>query len=167
MFRVVNHRKHPISPAPAGGFTIIEVLIVLAIAGLILLLVFQTIPTLQRSSRNSQRNEDVAAILQAVSHYELNNSAKFPSSCASTELNCSTTLTLHQYNASTDIQFFPMDIAGQIPPPSATIGSVQLHHFYQCSGGSATSVGAGSRDIVALYAVETGSGGATPQCQQL
>ena len=45
------------------GFTIIEVLIVLAIAGLIMLIVFLAVPALQRNSRNTQRKNDVANIL--------------------------------------------------------------------------------------------------------
>ena len=46
------------------GFTIIEVLIVLAIAGLILLIVFLAIPALQRNSRNTQRKNDSAGVSQ-------------------------------------------------------------------------------------------------------
>ena len=42
----------------AEGFTIIEVLIVLAIAGLILLVVFLAVPALQRNARNTQRNAE-------------------------------------------------------------------------------------------------------------
>lgn len=48
------------------GFTIIEVLIVLAIAGLILLIVFLAVPALQRNSRNTQRNNDAASIGGAI-----------------------------------------------------------------------------------------------------
>jgi prepilin-type N-terminal cleavage/methylation domain-containing protein len=48
------------------GFTIIEVLIVLAIAGLIMLVVFLAVPALQRNSRNTQRNSDASQIASAV-----------------------------------------------------------------------------------------------------
>lgn len=48
------------------GFTIIEVLIVLAIAGLIMLIVFLAVPALQRNSRNAQRNNDAASLGGAV-----------------------------------------------------------------------------------------------------
>ena len=37
------------------GFTIIEVMIVLAIAGLIILIVFLAVPALQRNGRNTQQ----------------------------------------------------------------------------------------------------------------
>lgn len=48
------------------GFTIIEVMIVLAIAGLILLIVFLAIPALQRNSRNTQRKSDIGRLGSAA-----------------------------------------------------------------------------------------------------
>lgn len=49
------------------GFTIIEVLIVLAIAGLIMLIVFLAVPALQRGQRNNARNADASRIAAAIS----------------------------------------------------------------------------------------------------
>src|SRR5687768_2405279 len=60
------------------GFTIIEVLIVLAIAGLIMLVVFLAVPALQRNSRNTQRKSDVSAMLGAVSEHVSNNAGRLP-----------------------------------------------------------------------------------------
>lgn len=60
------------------GFTIIEVLIVLAIAGLILLIVFLAVPALQRASRNTQRKNDASAISGAVANYISDNSGTLP-----------------------------------------------------------------------------------------
>lgn len=48
------------------GFTIIEVLIVLAIAGLIMLIVFLAVPALQRNQRNSARTNDASRVAAAV-----------------------------------------------------------------------------------------------------
>ena len=45
---------------PELGFTIIEVALVLAIAGLIFLVVFLALPALQRSQRDTARRQDVA-----------------------------------------------------------------------------------------------------------
>src|SRR4051812_17294008 len=64
------------------GFTIIEVLIVLAIAGLILLVVFLAVPALQRNSRNTQRKGDIQKMLGAISEYSSNNSGKVPTDAA-------------------------------------------------------------------------------------
>ncbi len=56
-----------------SGFTIVEVMIVLAIAGLIILIVFLAVPALQRNSRNTQRSGDVGALLGGVAEYQAAN----------------------------------------------------------------------------------------------
>jgi len=64
------------------GFTIIEVLIVLAIAALILLIVFLAVPSLQRNARNTQRRSDAANIGSAVANFASNASGSLPSALA-------------------------------------------------------------------------------------
>ncbi len=61
------------NPRWARGFTIIEILIVLAIAGLIMLVVFLAVPAMQRSSRNTIRKRDAGYISKAVSDFKTNN----------------------------------------------------------------------------------------------
>ena len=60
------------------GFTIIEVVLVLAIAGLIFLMVFIALPALQRSQRNTQREDDISRFLTAANDYQTNNGGKIP-----------------------------------------------------------------------------------------
>lgn len=60
------------------GFTIIEVVLVLAIAGLIFLMVFIALPALQRSQRNTRRRQDMARIMSAITDYQANNNGKLP-----------------------------------------------------------------------------------------
>jgi prepilin-type N-terminal cleavage/methylation domain-containing protein len=60
------------------GFTIIEVVLVLAIAGLIFLMVFVAFPALQRSQRDTRRREDLGRISTALSQYQANNGGKLP-----------------------------------------------------------------------------------------
>lgn len=48
-----------------SGFTIIEVVLALAIAGLIFLMVFIALPALQRNRRDSQSKQDLAKVLSA------------------------------------------------------------------------------------------------------
>lgn len=62
------------------GFTIIEVVLVLAIAGLIFLMVFIALPALQRSQRNTRRRQDMARVLSAVNDYQANNNGNVPKS---------------------------------------------------------------------------------------
>jgi prepilin-type N-terminal cleavage/methylation domain-containing protein len=60
------------------GFTIIEVVLVLAIAGLIFLMVFIALPALQRSQRDTQRRTDVSRVLTQVTSYTNNNRGSIP-----------------------------------------------------------------------------------------
>jgi prepilin-type N-terminal cleavage/methylation domain-containing protein len=60
------------------GFTIIEVVLVLAIAGMIFLMVFIALPALQRSQRNTQRKNDLSRIMTAVIQYQKNNHNRNP-----------------------------------------------------------------------------------------
>ena len=60
------------------GFTIIEVVLVLAIAGLIFLMVFIALPALQRSQRDTQRRDDMARFLSQLNQYQANNSGRVP-----------------------------------------------------------------------------------------
>lgn len=55
------------------GFTIIEVLIVLAIAALILLIVFLAVPALQRTARNTSRKSEASRVATAFANYATNN----------------------------------------------------------------------------------------------
>ncbi len=61
------------------GFTIIEVVLVLAIAGLIFLMVFIALPALQRSQRNTRRRQDLARISTAFTQY-LSSNGRLPMS---------------------------------------------------------------------------------------
>ena len=61
------------------GFTIIEVVLVLAIAGLIFLMVFIGLPALQRSQRDTQRRDDMARFMSQLSQYQANNGGEVPS----------------------------------------------------------------------------------------
>jgi prepilin-type N-terminal cleavage/methylation domain-containing protein len=60
------------------GFTIIEVVLVLAIAGLIFLMVFLALPALQSSQRDAARKNDVSIVAAAVSTYSGNNRGATP-----------------------------------------------------------------------------------------
>lgn len=64
----------------SAGFTIIEVLIVLAIAGLILLIVFLAVPALQRNSRNTAIKNDVQNVIGGVAEYSGANNGALPTS---------------------------------------------------------------------------------------
>ena len=61
------------------GFTIVEVSLVLAIGGLILLMVFIALPALQRGQRDAQRRDDILSLLEKVKDYQQSNRGALPS----------------------------------------------------------------------------------------
>ena len=98
------------------GFTIIEVMIVLAIAGLILLVVFLAVPALQRSQRNSARKTDASRIAAGIVDFTSNSSTgALPISA----IDCATV-----YNSSANLAQFAgfTSIAGN--PPACTAANV-------------------------------------------
>src|SRR5665213_3482980 len=74
-FKKVNQSK---------GFTIIETLIVLAIAATIFLVVFLAVSALDRSSRNTARKDDAAALLAGIGDFVANNNGALPTALAVT-----------------------------------------------------------------------------------
>lgn len=60
------------------GFTIIEVVLVLAIAGLIFLMMFIALPALNRAQRDSRRRDDISIFLKKVKDYQTNNRGTLP-----------------------------------------------------------------------------------------
>jgi len=66
------------------GFTIVEVALVLAIAGLIFLMVFIALPALQRTQRDAARREDISTLLSAIKKYQTNNRGALPTGTGTT-----------------------------------------------------------------------------------
>lgn len=60
------------------GFTIIEVVLVLAIAALIMLMVFIAWPALQKSQRDGARKQDAQTVASALGTFKSNNNGKMP-----------------------------------------------------------------------------------------
>ena len=56
-----------------SGFTIIEIVLVLAIAGLIFLMIFIALPALQRSQRNQSYKNNVSMAISLIQRYRSNN----------------------------------------------------------------------------------------------
>ena len=70
--------KPQTNPQTSPAFTIIEVVLVLAIAGLIFLMVFIALPALQRNQRDTQRKNDMATFASELNNYAANNRGKYP-----------------------------------------------------------------------------------------
>lgn len=154
-----------------SGFTIVEVMIVLAIAGLIILVVFLAVPALQRNSRNQQRTNDVAMISAGVNEC-LNNRNGIVGSCDAW------TGELNQYidntkfrqigTAATSVTTSGGALAGTITPPTAT-DQVIISFRVKCdaAGAQGVTTGANARSVAILFAQENTSGNAVGRCQEI
>jgi prepilin-type N-terminal cleavage/methylation domain-containing protein len=139
------------------GFTIIEVLIVLAIAGLIMLIVFLAVPALQRNARNTSRKSDVGSLASAFSEYVDNNDGALPASC--TGAACSKTF-LQNWNPgyySVSQVTYVDNTSAFTTDPKPTTDNIDVEAYATCSGETLGSTPS-SRSVAILYNVETGSG---------
>ena len=62
------------------GFTLIEIVLVLAIAGLLLVIVFLAVSGAQRNRRDTQRKNDLSRIAAQIEAFASNNNGCYPSS---------------------------------------------------------------------------------------
>ena len=60
------------------GFTLIEVSLVLGIAGLIFLMMMIALPALQRQERDTERREDITWLIDVIKKYQSNNRGALP-----------------------------------------------------------------------------------------
>jgi len=145
----------------AEGFTIIEVLIVLAIAMVIILIVFFAIPGLRRNSRNTQRRTEVSRYAGAVSEWANNNNGVLPSLAA----DLTTPATGVNAFANMSVLTAPTAVTGAgVVANTATVTTILFVTGTVCAGTNATNVNASTRQFTILYATESSTGTAIPQC---
>jgi prepilin-type N-terminal cleavage/methylation domain-containing protein len=158
--------KAPLQKSKNSGFTIIEVMIVLAIAGLILAIVFLAVPALQRTSRNTQRKNDVSSLLSSVSNYEDNNAGAFPlvSGQFSTEFP-NDTPNLGYYTIPANVTWKYQAAATAIASPG-NLDQVVVGNYAKCAGNASTAAGATARSVVAVFDVEGSGGTMVAQCTE-
>jgi len=126
------------------GFTIIEVVLVLAIAGLIFLMVFIALPALQRGQRDTARKSDVGSISSAVTSYTANNRGTFPTTTTLTGSDKGTPTgdkfggyVTAVSNNTTEILVTASDKAGT--STSVKEGQIQIVQATKCGASSAAS----------------------------
>ncbi len=143
------------------GFTIIEVLIVLAIAGLILLIVFLAVPALQRNSRNTAIKNDVQNVLGGVGEYAGANSGSLPTAISGTG-------TINYTGAAstpTSIKVQGSTIVTTVgaAPTAVPAGEVRIVLKAKCNGVGITT---SARSVAAFYSIETSSATPVLQCTE-
>ncbi len=153
------------------GFTIIEVMIVLAVAALILIIVFIAVPSVERDSRNVERKDDAAFISSQRQLYDENSGAVMAAgqgTCPGGGVFAS----FCQYIDSGLAYYVPADITvinnGYTPPtslPTLTVDTVYTETYLVCNdtGTAATTTNASPTQTVVMYALES-AGGPVDQC---
>lgn len=140
------------------GFTIIEVMIVLAIAGLILLIVFLAVPALQRNARNTTLKNDASALAAGFQEYNSNNNGSNPASLAQSGASVTigasgTSQAVAKVNAATTVT------VAKSTPTTYTTNTLYWNTGTACDGS------ANSRAISVYYYIEvSGTGSNTPAC---
>ena len=61
-----------------SGFTLIEIILVLAIAGMILAMILMAVPQTEQTRRDTSRKADLARLQQQIEFYGSNNSGTYP-----------------------------------------------------------------------------------------
>lgn len=148
--------KNLINKKGSSGFTIIEVTIVLAIAGLIMAIVFVAVPALQRNAHNTQRKSDASHLAGLVNEYASNHAGDLPDTTA---------LDSMYSGEHWSIMTATPTVTGTIP--SGAYGSTTQMVVYtnaKCDPSSSTvSAGSSDREFAVGFQIET-SGAAANSC---
>ena len=152
------------------GFTIIEVVLVLAIAGLIFLMVFIALPALQAGQRDTSRKNDVGIVTAAITTYTSNNRGSLPGTAnlvtAVGNLSSYSTVTIDGKEVA-NVEVKTSAEAGDaaiVPEDSKIIVVTGKVCGAAGSMNTLTSTGATSRSFAVVTKLEAG-GGKTYYCQ--
>jgi len=146
------------------GFTIIEVLIVLAIAGLIILIVFLAVPALQRNSRNTQARSEASNVLAALSEFVSNNNGKLPAAGSSSTANSEAAQVFSNAKLS-NITTVTVEGQSGTTTPTGTLMIIRTGAKCTAPTGSTNTPAGGARQVALLYQIEN-SGGPIVACQE-
>ena len=145
------------------GFTIIEVVLVLAIAGLIFLMVFIALPALQAGQRDTARKSDVSNVAAAVNSYSSANRGAFPADGTGldTQLGATGTGTTKTYESlSNNITSVVVNSAKPTDVTSAD-GVITVYKGMKCgtnsAGGKSTLVAGTARGYATTTQLEGGN----------
>lgn len=133
------------------GFTIIEVMIVLAIAGLIILIVLLAVPALQRNGRNTAIKNDATAITAGIAEFTSNNEGRAPNLVTQTGSDVDitgaggTTPARAKVQGSTEI----------VSADPTVAGTIRVHLGQKCNASNGFAVTGAPRSVAVKYLIET------------
>jgi prepilin-type N-terminal cleavage/methylation domain-containing protein len=146
------------------GFTIIEVLIVLAIAALIMLVVFLAVPALQRSQRNNARAADANLLVAAVNDCITNRNGQVDSCQAASADSVVIPTNPQQITAGMALSGQTKGTAANATTGNGTTTTATWQTGVKCSDDGLTTVVATKREFAVRYQAETNGGGSTNRC---
>lgn len=133
------------------GFTIIEVVLVLAIAALIFLMIFIALPALQAGQRDTSRKSDASIVSSAVTNYT--SAYRKPLGETSDQTNLRKYITkLDQYPAGADAVMVKGAGADEGIPPA---NEIWVRYASKCSGPNAAA--GGPREATVRVKLENGT----------
>lgn len=149
------------------GFTIIEIMIVLAIVGLIILVVLLAVPALQRNGRNTTLKADASALAGGITEFASNNDGAIPTTGGSSQAggtvtinNASGTAGTAKVQGSTVVNF-----ESTATPTAAKfgLGNIDVDYGYKCTSSAGSAVTVSPRATAIIYSLET-AGGTNARC---
>ncbi len=143
------------------GFTIIEVLIVLAIAGLIMLIVFLAVPALQRNSRNTQRQADGSKVATSISTCMSARNGQVASCGSFANLSANGGLETTKLQQITTV-----NMGNAVPSdPGAGVFNIANGGFKaKCADDGATAIAGTDRQAAVLFRQENGQAAGLLRC---
>jgi len=155
------------------GFTIIEVMIVLAIAGLIILVVLLAVPALQRNGRNTAMKSDAGQLLGYITDFSASNEGAKPDATTTVSSGqvsiagaSGTTATTGKIQSGTVVT----DKVAAATPAEETItaGSIIIVFGAKCPDALSTSDKltpvTSARSAAIIYPLETNGGSVVARC---
>ncbi len=139
------------------GFTLIEVVLVLAIAGLIFLIVFLALPALQRSQRDTQRKQDLSRFMSQLTNYSSNRNGAVPNSTTTLGSFVSGYLTNggQTFNDPSTGSTYNVTYQNNKTVVPAEVGQLFYYQNAKCGDGDIDDA-TGSRSVAAAVYVEQG-----------
>ncbi len=138
------------------GFTLIEIVLVLAIAGLLLVIVFLAVSGAQKSRRDSQRKNDIGRVAASLESYASNTNGSYPLTQGAFNNLFITGGTYALANANDPLSGKPYTYNGVVVPVGTTSAGVGYAIGIDCSGAAA-----GAR----IYSVKIGLEQGTSLCR--
>ena len=139
------------------GFTIIEVVLVLAIAGLIFLVVFLALPQLQKSRRDTQRRSDASRIAAALESYAGNSNGNYPTSGTELTNFIGTYVTSQNFNdPSTGVAYGNPTTVSGASTAAVPVGTWTYHTNVACGNNGTTITQTGDRLVAVRMGLEQG-----------